>query len=365
MSLQPRRQNSVVTLSSSNLFALERAESAGPDKSRASVIKRQRAFHDEPSATEIFKRYIFADFFNNLTIVTLPACFTNFLWRLMNLYGIAVSHNFWQIVGETAGEIATLVFITCFIVDACRQCILYKKQSNGSFNEILKDYYNNWGTRSSAHLGFKFFMACIFWTIGYCLIADDHQVYALKSDIDQIIYRSLGAGLGTFTGLVIAAEIIALTEYYSGILISFAKMEPYASNDNNNHNNKNNNDKIEEEQKGFCIDTNQRGVFGVGVKGFFEGVAWSIIADLDLYVIMKDKGIDENIAIILDSLTVGIFASLFFTFGGFFTSIVGYFEQNNMIKKHKRDKDIRMDEVDDIDIGPMQNDDGAEYEPLL
>ena len=274
MSLKPARRNSVLTLSSSNLFALERAESEILDKQRASVIKRQPAFHDQASKEsvekyvieisqgQLFRNYIITDFWNNLTIVTLPACFTNFVWRLMNLYGIAVSHNFWQIIGETTWEIATIIFVMCFIIDAIRQCTLYKNQFKyDSFNEIWNAYYQNWGYLSSLHLAFKFFLCCIFWTIGYELISQDHQIYVDKSDTTQIIYRGLGAGLGSCIGLIIASELILLTEYYSGLLVSLAKMEKYSSN------------KVHSEhRKGFFIDTNQRGVFGVGFKGFCEGI---------------------------------------------------------------------------------------------
>lgn len=273
--LQPMRRNSVLTLSSSNLFALERVESELVDKQRASVIKRQPAFHDEPSKESLqkyvevleisqgalLKQYLITDFWLNLSIVTLPACFTNFIWRLMNLNGIAVSHNFWIIIGQTTWEIATVVFILCFIIDAVRQCALYQKQFKyDTFSEIINAYYKNWGALSSAHLGFKFFLACIFWTIGYALIADDHQIYTDKSDITLAIYRALGAGLGSFFGLVIASEIIALTEYYSGLLVSHTKQEPYSMN------------KVHSTQRrGFFLDTNQKGIFGVGFKGFCEG----------------------------------------------------------------------------------------------
>jgi len=389
--LKPLRRNSVLTLSSSNLFALERVESELVDKQRASVITRQPAFHDEPSKesiqkyvevleisqNELLKQYLVADFWNNLTIVTLPACFTNFIWRLMNLYGIAVSHNFWNIIGETTWEIATIVFILCFIIDAIRQMTLYQKQFKyDEFSEIFKAYYKNWGALSSCHLAFKFFMACVFWTIGYALIADDHQIYTDKSDITLAIYRALGAGVGSFFGLIIASEIIALTEYHSGLLVSLTKQEPYSMN------------KVQStKRKGFFLDTNQKGIFGVGFKGFCEGIAWSIVGDIDLYLLMKDKGFGDNSAFILDSLTVGIFASLWFTFGGFYTSLLGYCEQrttnwkrkrkeSQIRRSHERDESI-FDDAMTPDIPGTDGDCGStvsslesgetheEYQPLL
>ena len=51
---------------------------------------------------------------------------------------------------------------------------------------------------------------------------------------------------------------------------------------------------------------------------------------------MKDKGFGSNGAFILDSLCVGIFASLWFTFGGFYTSLLGYCEQRTTNWQRKR-----------------------------
>ena len=75
----------------------------------------------------------------------------------------------------------------------------------------------------------------------------------------------------------------------------------------------------------------------------YKGIAWSIIADIDLYLLMKDKGFGDNCAFILDSLTVGIFASLWFTFGGFYTSLMGYCDQRTTTwqRKRKESKDRR------------------------
>ena len=40
----------------------------------------------------------------------------------------------------------------------------------------LTAYYTNWGLLSSMHIALKDFAAVIFWTVGYVLVADDHQV---------------------------------------------------------------------------------------------------------------------------------------------------------------------------------------------
>lgn len=51
---------------------------------------------------------------------------------------------------------------------------------------------------------------------------------------------------------------------------------------------------------------------------------------------MQDKGFGDNAAFILDSLSVGIFAGLWFTFGGFYTSLLGYCDQMATNWKRKR-----------------------------
>lgn len=268
MSLQLLHRDSVLTLSSSNLLALVEVESQLHDQHTSVSLSDDNdhySYHQpiEFSESALLRKWIFTDFYNNLVIVTLPALFTNFFWRLSNLYGVAVSHNFWTVIGQTTWEIASWIFVFSFIVDASRQ--LYSYQQLGKYDnytEIFRAYYTRWGLLSSGHLALKDFAAVVFWTIGYVLVADDHQVLTDKTEPTQWTFRALGGAFGAFFGLVFVSELIALTEYGSGILISLTTQNPYSLDKP---------DKMSS-RKGFWFDTNQRGIFGVATKGFVQGL---------------------------------------------------------------------------------------------
>ena len=114
-------------------------------------------------------------------------------------------------------------------------------------------------------------------------------------------------------------------------------------------------------------------------------MAWSILADIDLYILMQDKGFGDDAAFLLDSLTVGIFAAVWFTFGGFYTSLLGYCEQftsdwhrkrklSAIKRRHEMDESIIDDTItpdvpttmDGSSVSSLESgNNGTEYEPLL
>eukprot|EP01084_Bolivina_argentea_P172953 299559_1 len=302
MSVFASQRSTVLTLSSSNLLALEQIEAefleSKPLKNGViSDISTGDTHIIEVAQRELLKKIIMTDFWNNLTIVTIPGCLAYSVWRLMNLFGIAVSHNFYQTIVETTWYIATVVFLLFFMIDALRQLYLY---------DAFKSYYNNNGILSSFHLAFKFFFAVIFWTVGYEILANDHQIYSDKSKTDEIIFRSLGAGMGAFIGLIIAAQLISIIEY--NLFMT--------------------------KNRGYWYDTNQRGILGVAMKGFCQGLILSILGDLEIYKIFGNN----TASVILDSLIVGIASSLWFAFGGVYTSLLGYCQQHSLFGYNPKSK---------------------------
>ena len=215
---------------------------------------------------------IVTDLKNNLFIVSLPGCFTNTIWRLMNLYGIADSTDPLIVIWETAVEIATVVLALCALVDYVRRFTITKRQ----------DRYVTVLLSPSIILGIKFYFGVVGWTIGY-------EIGTL-SDEFTIGIRGIFAGIGNYIGLLIACELINI---YQFVISGYDIFDPDAH---------------------FSS-------LGVAFRGFWEGIVWSVIGDAILY---------SAIGKIADSLLVGISASLAFSISGVFTSIFAVWYQSTL-----------------------------------
>lgn len=224
------------------------------------------------------------DLIVNFTVVTIPACFTNTSWRLMNLYGIAVSHNSGEIILDTAYEIATVILLICFIIDLCRQFITAYKSGNN---------FSNISVSKSFLLGIKFFLGCIGWTMGYVMVAEDHQIYA-EATWSHLAAHAVGASLGSFCGLFFACEMINYLQKYV----------------------------IHRNNKEYEI-IDHRSSVGVATKGILEAILWSILGDLNFYNRFNDDNKDANN--ICDALIVGIVASLGYSIMGLFTTVFRWY----------------------------------------
>lgn len=286
----------------------------------------------------VFSEYIVNDFWSNFTIVSIPAIFTNFIWRFMNLYGIAVSHDVWTVLWLTSLEIASVIFIVCFIIDGLRQIFINRRYLEiletqkrilmetaflvGQSPEIpiaivgnklwiaAKGYWMSDGMLSSFHLGVKFYLGCVLWTLGYEMIAKQHQIYAAQIDRKSTYNRSAAAGVGSAFGLLLAGQLIIFIEYYviniKGVAAGI---------------------------RACWFTTNQRGIFGVALKGFWEGFVWALIGDARLYVVFQDGyGLSYNASAFLDSIILGLLSSIAFSVSGIFLSVCGYFIDKKRMK---------------------------------
>ena len=131
------------------------------------------------------------NFYQNLIIISLPAFFTNSIWRYMNLNGIATEGDSQKIIRETTTKIAPVIFLVCFLVDLLRQALL-------SANPDLS---------YSVFLGFKFYLATILWTVGYEIF----RKYESR-------IRAVGAGLGTSLGLFLSTLVVTLGKGFEAAL---------------------------------------------------------------------------------------------------------------------------------------------------
>jgi len=130
----------------------------------------------------------------------------------LNLYGIGASTDPWTLIWTTALEIAPIVFVICATVDLIRTGITdscNKKNSNESLlNETsTKKHVNGddiWYVHS-LKLGFKFFCGVICWTIGWEIF---NIYYEDPYRGDDLVLRSIGAGIGEWIGLFFACLII-------------------------------------------------------------------------------------------------------------------------------------------------------------
>ena len=68
-----------------------------------------------------------------------------------------------------------------------------------------------------------------------------------------------------------------------------------------------------------------------------EGIAQSVMADIDLYLIFRGVHMNSDLAIILDSLCVCIVSSFSFAIGGIMTSALGYCQQYRIDWNEKDD----------------------------
>jgi hypothetical protein len=227
-----------------------------------------------------WKHFVRKDFYSNLSVVTLPAIFTNAIWRGMNLAGIAVHVSPAMVIMLTTLYIAPVVWVTCSFIDMIRQLVLLRGR--------VDTYLATDGARSSIALGFKFFMGVLGWTVGYEVVAGTHMFYAgADTAFMGIVAHALGAGVGEFFGLLVACELVALSEFIiTGHLHSAQPTAP----------------------------------IGIATKGLFEGIVWSVIGDLDLFTRLGGT----LAAGIFDSVWLGFWAALAFSIMGIATSLAGF-----------------------------------------
>jgi len=293
----------------------------------------------------------------NLSVVTFPGCFSNTIWRLMNLYHIATQHSPFEIVWHTAYEIATVVFAVVAFLDIMRQIV------NGwskfcSINNNSNTHHNNESFSSSfsqslqhrlsvcdaIQLGFKFYLGVVGWTIGYVAVANEHPLYSRHGSL-RIFYHSLGAGAGNFLALFIACELIDIIKYFWYQNMSYycyyygCKNCIALKNVNKQAHQRFESITMEEdsqeETNNLCCSINHRTALGIGTKAFLEGMLWSVLADEDFSQRLNQLH-NTNAQNIIDALTVGIISSLGFSFMGLITSICGYFYSK------KRNNDDKM-----------------------
>ena len=187
------------------------------DKSVSNTDVSYQVLNDEKDYEKSKKSFcseLRTDTWNNFRIVSIPSYFTNFTWRIMNLYGIAASNNAGTLIWTTALEIATIVFVVCACVDMIRTNIEARFQSNDHFptKPLLRKTKTNKNVNGdenwyigSVKLGFKFFCGVICWTIGWAIFNTYYQDPYRGTDL---ALRSLGAAIGEYIGLFFACLII-------------------------------------------------------------------------------------------------------------------------------------------------------------
>jgi hypothetical protein len=250
-------------------------------------------------------RYILTDLVDNLTIVTLPAAFTNTAWRFLNLYRIGVANSVSEDIMYTTMEVATTVFAICFLIDMIRQLFAAHRVSvarsrlkrSRTSSGACSLYLKHKGLRKSARLAFKFFCGVVGWTAGYESVATEHQIDASTKTgtVDKFAIHAAAAGLGSSIALWLACETVEWLQVVRGSKKTKA--------------------------------VNHRGAFGVAFKGFLEGACWSVLGDMNIYRYMDHQHIAESVPLLrkmVDGLTVGIAASLCFSLAGLVSSYFGY-----------------------------------------
>lgn len=263
--------------------------------------------HQQQKTTLAFSQYILHDLWLNLTIISLPALFTNFIWRIMNLYGIGVTHNVWTDIGLTALKIATVLFIICSVIDCMRQIFSYlvimEADEENKIMQALKLYWTSKGMKQSFYSGFKFFLECVFWTAGYEMVSGEHQIFASQDYEDRSFGRSFAAGFACAFGLLLFAQLLLFLEYC--VLKS----------------------KAIESGFGACwLATNQSNIFGVSFKTFWEGFVWAMVGDANLYLVFNTVyGLSYGSSTFLDSLIVSVLSSVVYTVAGILLSVCGYY----------------------------------------
>ena len=256
---------------------------------------------------------LLSDLKGNFFVVSLPGYFTNSAWRFMNIVGIAVSGAPLHILLGTTLFIAPVVFLLCAMMDCIRQVVVLYHSEEISFDAIqsLKFYFKSRGWETSLKLAFKFFLGVIGWTLGF-------EIASIKwpnNDLPSFFAHAIGAGVGTFSFLFLACEIVAISDRLR--------------------------------HKVAVID--HRAAVGVAQKGFWEGFVWSLQADLALYAYLRVSfGVDAFvqqvgsihpllrnptlyfllfICALVDAISVGIAGSTAFSLGCFISTPVGWLER--------------------------------------
>ena len=108
----------------------EEEEFLSDDNPQLAFVKQDEIEFSTPDLSNDILQEIQNDFQLNIISVTLPACFTNTIWRLMNLNGIPASNEPIQVIAVTGFAVAPVVFIACFVVDFIRRCVRARVNNN-------------------------------------------------------------------------------------------------------------------------------------------------------------------------------------------------------------------------------------------
>ena len=248
------------------------------------------------SLSHAMKEEIRSDFIVNFIIVTIPAFFCLFFWRIMNLTGIGLTGGYTRAIWITAITIGPVTFGIFGLIDYFLR--YFRVLEN--YDNITGANSNGNGTSSNGKIHYqpsvvwavKSYFACLCETIAYELcvffLNDSHYTPA------TILANSFFAGLGFFGGLLLSGELITFTQH---ILYRY---------------------NVRDLQTHYSI-------LGVSFRGFWEGFLFSLLSQFNLYLVFGNASVSSNGWFVLDAVIVAAVASLAYAVSGILTSMFAVF----------------------------------------